>query len=281
MDDTLVLIFYWLIDNPPWAVALAVLLLLLVIVLLYILPDKRQEKAEMKRMLLRMEQEENRANTAQKMQQQKAQRSQAEKDEAGRAFELRIVALLQNGLIDWIETGRAKLLHNIKLPYGQVDVILIDTSGIYVIECKCWSGIVLGRQDWPFWFRLICDFEKGVPKVEDSNQGFPCNAFRNPIEQNKEHKKNLYQLIERHTGRSYKQFKQISVFDKCGNLDFLFSNVSKPGDYLSQYTWFGNKDELLDKIRWYDANMNVNDRLAPQEVNELYSILQAYVEPVA
>ena len=86
----------------------------------------------------------------------------------------------------------------------QIDIIAIDTSGIYVIESKAYSSIVAGKTNEKMWVQLF--------------GGKKYRKFSNPIIQNKRHinavKNNLKEF-----GVANEAFKSYIVWDNNCKLD--------------------------------------------------------------
>lgn len=315
-------IWEWLMDNPPWAIGIAVAVALLLWYFLHARPAKRREEwrkaqaaknAERQALLEQQtkktndeklatqqyfdkkradaraakeledkQREDSAAMAAQKIQDQEAA-NQAIREKVGTDFELRIVNLINKDFVHWIETDRAKLLHNIVLPEAynaQIDAILIDTSGIYVIECKCWDSMLLGKYDWYYWLAINMDFKNALPIIGKEKEPFYCKSIKSPVNQNEYHKKALNRFLNSQAGKDFIQFKRLTVFDSCGNIDFVLPPTQKSGDKQMQYTWVGKKDELCDAIKNYDTITPAVSRLAPGDVNLIYNKLKPYSKSI-
>lgn len=188
---------------------------------------------------------------------------------------------MQKNFVHWIETERAKLLYNVVLPEecnAQIDAILIDISGIYIIECKCWKGTILGKYDEKYWLVIALDRENGIPVIQKENEPFYCKSIYNPLKQNEYHKNAVYYFLNNEIGKSYNQFKRFTVFDNCGNIDFIIPSKQKPVDPQMKYTWAGGKDNLCDAIETYDTTTPEGSRLSHQDVNLIYNKLKPYAE---
>lgn len=213
---------------------------------------------------------------------QKAKEQQAAQEKAGRDFELRIVELLKHELSDWFQTYRTRILYNVTIPtyayQTQIDAILIDTSGIYVIECKCWNRVIIGKYDWPYWLTIQAVLKDGIPVVAKNEQTFYCQAFESPLEQNERHKGAVSVFLQDKIGKKFKQFKRITVFDTCGKTDFILPNDGRGDPWQTPYTWAGNKNELVTTIKEYDQEISKISRLSIGEVTLIYDTLKPYAE---
>ena len=78
-----------------------------------------------------------------------------------------------------------KVLINLYIPNkentSEIDSILINQYGIFVIESKGYSGWIFGNEDDKKWTQVIYDYKK---------------RFYNPIMQNRNHIKNLANILE-------------------------------------------------------------------------------------
>lgn len=102
----------------------------------------------------------------------------------GLKFELEVVDKL-------IQNGFCNVFHNVYIPtckgkVTQIDVLLVHTMGIFVIECKNWDGVIWGDSRWNRWIK-ISGFKKygkyGAGKTINLN----ANEIFSPIRQNDYH----------------------------------------------------------------------------------------------
>lgn len=91
----------------------------------------------------------------------------------------------------------------------QVDVIAIDTSGIYIIESKAYSSIVSGKTNQKMWIQLFA--------------GKKYQKFSNPIIQNKRHVNAIKKELEKFELPD-KVFKSYVVFDDKCKLNIVNNN---------------------------------------------------------
>ena len=86
----------------------------------------------------------------------------------------------------------AKFLFNLYVPYGnstsEIDIVMISKSGIFVIECKNYRGIINGEEDDEYWTSLS--------KIDYRHNDTNVNTFYNPIKQNQTHIEALSQYIK-------------------------------------------------------------------------------------
>ncbi len=99
------------------------------------------------------------------------------------------------------EKKGAKLLFNCYLPkeesqfgeFSEVDVMLIHSTGIYVIESKNYRGGIEGSVAERNWYQSICRYVGIGKKQKKLWDKYP---FYNPILQNKTHIENLKRVIK-------------------------------------------------------------------------------------
>jgi hypothetical protein len=134
----------------------------------------------------------------------------------------------------------------------EIDVILIHTSGIYVLESKNYNGWIFGSENQTYWTQTL---RAGKTTIKDK--------FYNPIWQNKTHIK----YIKKYTNQKYKIHSIIVFSDICTlkNLNYDFSKVSIIKlNYL--YTTIKNIEE---------QNQNI---LSQNEVTDIYNKLYPYTQ---
>ena len=99
-----------------------------------------------------------------------------------------------------LQATGAKFLFNLHVPYGtsesEIDIVMIDISGVYSIECKNYRGIIWGNEDDEYW---VYQARKDT------------YTFYNPIKQNKTHILALSQYID-------EPIYNIVVFSNVGKL---------------------------------------------------------------
>ena len=63
----------------------------------------------------------------------------------------------------------------------QIDHVLVNSSGVYVIETKNWSGTIYGKENDRYWTQVLTKTEK--------------RTHQNPIKQNKTHVQNISNIL--------------------------------------------------------------------------------------
>lgn len=105
--------------------------------------------------------------------------------------------------------GYSKSLHNIYIPYRgkttEIDVLLVHTKGLFVIESKNYSGWIFGSAEQKYWTQCLPNKQK--------------NRFYNPIMQNKTHINALSQFlgIDKTKIKSYIVFSERCELKKVPN----------------------------------------------------------------
>ncbi len=145
----------------------------------------------------------------------------------------------------------------------QVDIIAIDNTGIYIIESKAYSSVVVGKSNEKMWAQLF--------------GGKKYNRFHNPINQNKRHleavKNNLKEFV-----LPDNCFKSYIVFDNNCKLDVSIDETCN-AKVIQQKELFYSilaerkntenilTDELINKIsRRFRAHSNIDDKMKMEHV---------------
>lgn len=155
------------------------------------------------------------------------------------------------------ENDGAKILFNLYIPtYNnkttEIDVVMISTKGLFVIESKNYSGWIFGRENQRKWTQ---SFHIGYGETQKE-------YFYNPIMQNEYHIKYLKKII----GDNINIHSLIVFLDSCKLKNIkLKENSSNYVIYLSQ----------LKTVITQIFN-NQQDILYPRQVDELYNKLYAY-----
>lgn len=141
-----------------------------------------------------------------------------------------------------------KLLFNCYIPNRngektELDIIMISTKGIFVIENKNYSGWIFGDENSKNW----CETLKGKKYF-----------FYNPIKQNRSHIKNLEKML------CIGEDKYISLitFNTDANLKKI--KVESANTYVMQYKALGN---------FINAQTLLEDRMTHAEIEEVYNKL--------
>lgn len=146
----------------------------------------------------------------------------------GKIGELRIYFLLKR-----ISNKRgSKVINDIVIVVddksSQLDHILIDRSGIYVIETKNYSGRVYGKHDDKYWTQVLA-------------YGNKKNRLYNPVMQNRTH---IYRLME--TLHLHDHMHSLVVFVK-GNIEYIESpDVYTPATLKRYLKKYAKKDVFTD-----------------------------------
>lgn len=155
------------------------------------------------------------------------------------------------------EKRNAKFLFNCYLPKRdgtttEIDVMLIDTSGIYVFESKNYSGWIFGKETAKTWTQTL---PQGRGKKAHKEQ------FLNPIFQNKLHIRCLQEVLEKET-----LIHSVVVFsERC-----TFKNVDVQNNIVIKRS---DLSIVVKKIA-----LKYKDSLTPDEVKMLYEKLYPYTQ---
>lgn len=101
----------------------------------------------------------------------------------------------------------SKILHDVSIPGRkgkptQIDFVMLDATGVYVIEAKCYSGKVTGSASDVWW-------TKETKERDGSTMRKPA---MNPLKQNENHVKHLKKLIK---DKSIPVYSIIVISGKC------------------------------------------------------------------
>ncbi len=148
--------------------------------------------------------------------------------------------------------GYKKFLYNIYLEKNEeetteIDVLMLHTSGIYVLESKNYSGWIFGREQDKNWKQTL--------------QGGKKSSFYNPVKQNRTHIKYLSKAL-----------KEIGDFDYCIQSLIVFSErcTLKKIEVYSENLKVIKRDELLDCCQKLSADKNV---LTIEQIDRIYNLL--------
>ncbi|MEG1875660.1 MAG: nuclease-related domain-containing protein, partial [Angelakisella sp.] len=219
------------------------------------------------------------ADTAEKLRLQQEQ-NKASRKQAGTEYELMVAEKLLSEFSDWTSTGRAHLLYDVKIPNTQIDILLIDTSGIYIIECKRWKGLIVGKHSWPVWFQIDCKIVNNKPDVEsptyNADKYVSCKILPAPVEQNEIHMKKLQDFICDSGIREDLKFKRLSVMNSTGYLDFIQKDTDTQKNWIKNYIWLGKDEDIVSAIQDYDCRTLEATRMKPEQVEAIYQLLKPY-----
>lgn len=141
-----------------------------------------------------------------------------------------------------------KMLFNCYIPNRsgdktELDIIMISTKGVYVVENKNYSGWIFGDEDSKNW----CETLNGKKYF-----------FYNPIKQNKSHIKNLEKVL------NIGQDKYISLITFNANANLKKVTANSPDLYVKPY------DQLKNFIKEQEKKP---DRLTHDDIERIYEIL--------
>lgn len=145
--------------------------------------------------------------------------------------------------------GYKKFVFNVYLPTQkgttEIDIIMIHTSGIYVIESKNIKGLILGNQTQQQWTQYLSKRNS--------------YSFYNPIKQNHAHIEALKEIIPVLNDELY---KSIIVFSPMADLHGI-QNESK--------TRVIKRDDTLRTIN--ELELETPYRLKPEHIDKIQDIL--------
>ncbi|HJJ38629.1 MAG TPA: NERD domain-containing protein [Methanocorpusculum sp.] len=174
--------------------------------------------------------------------------------EKGAEFEDEIDTLLKKR--DTIPAHH-RTLKNLYVPYGdgtkrlsEIDNVVISETGIYVFECKNYSGTILGKKDEREWSVV---YDNGDLK-----------KFYSPILQNKGHIRCLSDIL----GIPKSMFRSVIVFSGHTNLNGV--------EYSRENTSVFCVDTLAKELR--AKTVSAEHVLSSEEIDEIYSWMMPYTE---
>ena len=140
----------------------------------------------------------------------------------------------------------ARFLFNLYLPYNnsttEIDVVMINSYGIFVFESKNFSGWIFGNENSKNWCETFPSGEKSF--------------FYNPVWQNKTHLNAIKNVL----GKRY-EYHSAVVFGEQADL----VDIDTLSDVLSIYD-----------LRDYLHKESVNNYLSEDEINQIYTKLYLY-----
>lgn len=171
----------------------------------------------------------------------------------GRNGEYQIYKLLRNH-----ENMNGKFLFNCYLPKEnsettEIDVILINTNGIYVFESKNYSGWIFGDEKGKYWTQTL---PQGRGRSHKEH-------FFNPIMQNEIHIKWLHSLI----GEGNPIYSIIVFSERC---------TLKKITITSQDIQVINRYMIESAVK--HAGSRQSKKLSPEEIDEIYNILYPFTQ---
>ena len=133
--------------------------------------------------------------------------------------------------------------------YAQIDVLMIHETGIYVIECKNYTGWIFGSENNLYWYQTLYSGKSGVRK----------EPFYNPILQNKSH----INALSDYLNFQKEYINSCIVFGR----EAVLKAVPEDGQYcfIEKYQRFEGK--LMNRICSSPRRLSVND------ITRIYSVL--------
>ena len=154
-----------------------------------------------------------------------------------------------------LERAGAKVIRDCYLRWNsgvttQIDNILIFRSGIYVIECKDYSGWIFANSSNEYWTQTLRYGMRG-----DSIK----NRFYNPIKQNQNHIKCIRQNLKQYVTIP---IYNIVVFNDC----CTFKSIQNDSD-----AWIITASHLYETI--WQIDHDAERRLTTEDIEWIYSRL--------
>lgn len=147
----------------------------------------------------------------------------------------------------------AKLLFDLYIPKGngttaQIDCIMINNYGIYIIESKNISGIIYGSENDKNWTIIY-------------NNGQKNRRYYNPILQNKIHTNAVIKLFPNINVNLYEQYVVLSQRCILGKIDITnkYIHAVKRENLVRELTT--RQSELIPKFSDNEVNMIYNELL--------------------
>ena len=133
--------------------------------------------------------------------------------------------------------------------YAQIDVLMIHETGIYVIECKNYTGWIFGSENNLYWYQTLYSGKSGVHK----------ESFYNPILQNKSH----INAVSDYLNFQKEYINSCIVFGR----EAVLKAVPEDDQYcfIEKYQRFEGK--LMNRICRSPRRLSVND------ITRIYSVL--------
>ena len=133
--------------------------------------------------------------------------------------------------------------------YAQIDVLMIHETGIYVIECKNYTGWIFGSENNLYWYQTLYSGKSGVHK----------ESFYNPILQNKSH----INAVSDYLNFQKEYINSCIVFGR----EAVLKAVPEDDQYcfIEKYQRFEGK--LMNRICSSPRRLSVN------EITRIYSVL--------
>lgn len=142
--------------------------------------------------------------------------------------------------------------HNIYLPkengeYSEIDLAFVTKKGVFVFECKNYSGWIFGSEENRYWTASLPNGQK--------------NQFYNPVKQNGTHIREL----KKHIGNDIPCFSIVVFSDRCE---------------LKKITVNENQVKVVKVKTLFDIMSrlwpNIPDVLSDEKVNEIAEIIKCF-----
>ncbi len=147
--------------------------------------------------------------------------------------------------------GHKRFLFNLIIPSKtgttEIDVVFIHTTGIFVYECKSYSGSIYGKEKYKMWTQYFNNKK---------------SQFFNPIMQNQGHINNLKNLL------SEKESEKIYSF-----IAFSSRAILKV-EYDPNKKYIGYIEECINTNKW--AIKKMTNHFTDQEIDDIYNKLYKY-----
>lgn len=148
----------------------------------------------------------------------------------GLQFEIQVLWLLKS-------YGFQRVYHNKIVCGAQIDIILLHETGIYILECKNWSGTIIGKESWKRWLKVM-NFRPYGNYQEDRSVNISSTEMYSPIYQNNTHVYAMKEYLLR-SGLDGVPVYNIIVFSDNADLRFLEcgdSHIVHPQNLISYIT---------------------------------------------
>jgi len=155
--------------------------------------------------------------------------------------------------------GGGRFLFNILIPKGngettEIDVLLISSKGLFVFECKNYSGWIFGNEAQKNWTQTL---PKGRGRCHKEH-------FYNPIMQNASHIKHLKNLV----GKNVPMRSVIIFSDRCTlkNITIKSNDIS----VINHYSIAPVVTQICNQIQ--------TTIFTETEINDIYNKLYPYTQ---
>lgn len=152
-------------------------------------------------------------------------------------------------------SGYKKILTNVYIPYEggatEIDLILLQETGIYVLESKNYSGWIFGSEKNKTWTQSLPNKQK--------------NHFYNPIWQNRTHIKALSNYLPAFDKKIFKSYIIFSERCQLKKINLTSSDIKVI-----------NRQHLLRTLK-QDISISAV-ALTREEIDRIYGELQAYTK---